>query len=151
MKFGDGYAASLDVTAHELTHAVTAQTAGLEYKCQSGALNESMSDIFASNVDSNDWEIGEDLPGGTLRDMAHPGNGHPPQPDNVADFVEMPNDGNPYDDSGGVHHNRGIPNYLRVQTIGRDHARQIVYRALPEKLRPDSGFEPARSGRRVAV
>ena len=80
MKFGDGYAASLDVTAHELTHAVTAQTAGLEYKCQSGALNESMSDIFASNVDSDDWEIGEDLPGGALRDMAHPENGDPPQP-----------------------------------------------------------------------
>ena len=58
MKFGDGYAASLDVTAHELTHAITDRTADLEYKCQSGALNESMSDIFASNVDSEDWEIG---------------------------------------------------------------------------------------------
>ena len=66
MKFGDGYGASLDVTAHELTHAITDRTANLEYKCQSGALNESMSDIFASNVDSDDWEIGEDLPGGAL-------------------------------------------------------------------------------------
>jgi Zn-dependent metalloprotease len=148
MKFGDGYAASLDVTAHELTHAVTAATAGLEYQCQSGALNESMSDIFASNVDDDDWEIGEDLPGGALRDMAHPENGHPPQPDNVADYVEMPNDGNPYNDSGGVHYNSGIPNhayYLMVQAIGRDHAQQIVYRALTEKLKPDSGFEDFRT------
>ena len=62
MKFGDGYAASLDVTAHELTHAITDRTADLEYSCQSGALNESMSDIFAANVDDEDWEIGEDLP-----------------------------------------------------------------------------------------
>jgi Zn-dependent metalloprotease len=148
MKFGDGYAASLDVTAHELTHAITDRTADLEYKCQSGALNESMSDIFASNVDSDDWEIGEDLPGGALRDMAHPENGHPPQPGNVRDFVEMPNDGNPYNDSGGVHYNSGIPNrayYLMVQSIGRKAAEQIVYRALTEKLEPDSGFEDFRT------
>ena len=148
MKFGDGYGASLDVTAHELTHAITDRTANLEYKCQSGALNESMSDIFASNVDSDDWEIGEDLPGGALRDMAHPENGHPPQPGNVRDFVEMPNDGNPYNDSGGVHYNSGIPNrayYLMVQSIGRKAAEQIVYRALTEKLEPDSGFEDFRT------
>jgi bacillolysin len=60
MVCGDGYASSLDVTAHELTHAVTEETAGLEYQCQSGALNESMSDTFASNVDDDDWQIGED-------------------------------------------------------------------------------------------
>src|SRR3954463_130070 len=148
MKFGDGYAASLDVTAHELTHAITDRTTDLEYKCQSGALNESMSDIFASNVDSDDWEIGEDLPGGALRDMAHPENGPPPQPGNVRDYVEMPNDGNPYNDSGGVHYNSGIPNhayYLMVQSIGRRAAEQIVYRALTEKLEPDSGFEDFRT------
>ena len=139
MKFGDGYASSLDVTAHELTHAVTNLTADLEYQCQSGALNESMSDIFASNVDSDDWEIGEDLPGGALRDMANPANGDPPQPAHVDDFVEMPNDGSPFNDNGGVHYNSGIPNhayYLMVQSIGRKAAEQIVYRALTEKLEP---------------
>jgi Zn-dependent metalloprotease len=148
MKFGDGYAASLDVTAHEITHAVTNLTADLEYQCQSGALNESMSDIFASNVDSDDWEIGEDLPGGALRDMANPANGDPPQPAHVDDFVEMPNDGSPFNDNGGVHYNSGIPNhayYLMVQAIGRDRAEQIVYRALTEKLRSDSGFEDFRT------
>jgi Zn-dependent metalloprotease len=148
MKFGDGYAASLDVTAHELTHAITDRTADLEYRCQSGALNEAMSDIFASNVDTDDWEIGEDLPGGALRDMANPADGDPPQPAHVDDFVEMPNDGSPFNDNGGVHYNSGIPNhayYLMVQAIGRRAAEQIVYRALTEKLEPDSGFEDFRT------
>jgi Zn-dependent metalloprotease len=148
MKFGDGYASSLDVTAHELTHAVTNLTADLEYSCQSGALNEAMSDIFASNVDSDDWEIGEDLPGGALRDMADPANGDPPQPAHTDDFVEMPNDRSPFNDNGGVHYNSGIPNhayYLMVQKIGLRSAEQIVYRALTEKLESDSGFEDFRT------
>jgi Zn-dependent metalloprotease len=148
MKFGDGYASSLDVTAHELTHAVTNRTADLDYSCQPGALNEAMSDIFASNVDTDDWEIGEDLPGGALRDMADPAGGHPPQPAHTDDFVEMPNDGSPFNDNGGVHYNSGIPNhayYLMVQAIGRDRAEQIVYRALTEKLEHDSGFEDFRT------
>jgi Zn-dependent metalloprotease len=148
MVFGDGYASSLDITAHELTHAVTEMTAGLEYQCQSGALNESMSDIFASNVDTDDWEIGEDLPGGAIRDMQNPANGDPPQPAHVDDFNTMPNDGNPFNDHGGVHYNSGIPNhayYLMVQAIGRDRAEQIVYRALTEKLEPDSNFEDFRT------
>jgi Zn-dependent metalloprotease len=147
MVFGDGYA-SLDITAHELTHAVTERTAGLEYQCQSGALNESMSDIFASNVDEDDWEIGEDLPGGAIRDMADPADGDPPQPAHTDDFNEMPNDGNPFNDHGGVHYNSGIPNhayYLMVRSIGRDAAEQIVYRALTEKLEPDSSFEDFRT------
>jgi len=148
MKFGDGYASSLDVTAHELTHAVTNRTADLDYSCQPGALNEAMSDIFASNVDTDDWEIGEDLPGGALRDMADPASGHPPQPAHTDDFVEMPNDGSPFNDNGGVHYNSGIPKhayYLMVQAIGRDRAEQIVYRALTEKLEHDSGFEDFRT------
>src|SRR5215208_214663 len=148
MKFGDGYASSLDVTAHELTHAVTNRTADLDYSCQPGALNEAMSDVFASNVDTDDWEIGEDLPGGALRDMADPAGGHPPQPAHTDDFVEMPNDGSPFNDNGGVHYNSGIPNHayhLMVQAIGRDRAEQIVYRALTEKLEHDSGFEDFRT------
>ena len=53
----------------------------------------------------------------------------------------MPNDGNPFNDHGGVHYNSGIPNhayYLMVQAIGRDAAEAIVYRALTEELEPDS-------------
>ncbi|MGF3948647.1 M4 family metallopeptidase, partial [Staphylococcus aureus] len=53
MVFGDGdgvvfgrFTASLDVIGHELTHGVTEHTAGLVYSGQSGALNESVSDVF---------------------------------------------------------------------------------------------------------
>jgi Zn-dependent metalloprotease len=76
--------------------------------------------------------------------MEHPGNGHPPQPAHVDDFNEMPNDGSPFNDHGGVHYNSGIPNhayYLMVEAIGRDAAKAIVYGALTEELGPDSGFE----------
>jgi Zn-dependent metalloprotease len=107
-----------------------------------------MSDIFASNVDDDDWLIGEDLPTGALRDMEQPGNGHPPQPAHVDDFNEMPNDGSPFNDHGGVHYNSGIPNhayYLMVKAIGRDAAEAIVYRALTEELGSDSGFEDFRT------
>ena len=50
MVFGDGdgvifgrFTASLDVIGHELTHGVTEHTAGLTYRNQSGALNQSVS------------------------------------------------------------------------------------------------------------
>ena len=53
--FGDGdgevfdrFTKPLDVTVHEFTHGVTQFTAGLTYQGQSGALNESVSDVFAS-------------------------------------------------------------------------------------------------------
>ncbi len=107
-----------------------------------------MSDIFASNVDTDDWEIGEDLPGGALRDMANPANGDPPQPAHVDDFGEMPNDGNPYNDHGGVHYNSGIPNhayYLMVQAIGRDGGGADRLPRADREARADSGFEDFRT------
>jgi len=148
MAFGEGYGLSLDVTAHELTHALTERTANLRYECQSGALNEAMSDIFAANVDPEDWEIGEDLPSGALRDMRDPSNGDPPQPGHVDDYDTRPNDGDPFNDSGGVHYNSGIINrayYLMVQLIGRDAAERVVYKALTERLEEDSSFEDFRT------
>jgi Zn-dependent metalloprotease len=50
MFFCQGFAGPLDVTAHEVTHAVTERTAGLDYEGESGALNEALSDMFASNT-----------------------------------------------------------------------------------------------------
>lgn len=152
MKFGEGYGLSLDVTAHELTHAITSETANLEYKCQSGALNESMSDIFGANVDPDDWLIGEDLPGGAIRDMRDPERFG--QPAHVDDYDSRVNDGTAFTDYGGVHGNSGIPNhayYQMVQAIGRDEAEQIVYRALTEHLRPDSNFEGFRTASLTAA
>jgi Zn-dependent metalloprotease len=63
---------SLDILAHEFTHAVTsnsinstATSLGLIYNGQSGALNESYSDIFAVMIDTGDWLFGEDVPANT--------------------------------------------------------------------------------------
>lgn len=77
MVYGDGdgstlsnLAASMDVTAHELTHAVTGATSNLTYSGESGGLNESMSDIFGETcewfrdgqvVSANTWKVGEDV------------------------------------------------------------------------------------------
>ena len=82
MWFGDGdgtmfsdFTKSLDVIGHELTHGVTQYTANLAYSGQSGALNESLSDVFGSLVkqyalqqtaDQADWLIGADVVGPEL-------------------------------------------------------------------------------------
>lgn len=149
MVFGDGdgrlftdFTMSIDVIAHELTHGVTEHTAGLEYHNQSGALNESMSDVFGSlvkqwsldqTVKQADWLIGAevftpDVNGDALRSMKDPGHayndrilGKDPQPGHMRDYVEMSDteDG----DYGGVHINSGIPNrafYLTAHGIGGD-------------------------------
>lgn len=147
MIFGDGdgvlfsdFTKSLDVIAHELTHGVTEFSAGLEYHNQSGALNESISDVFGSLVkqwsnqqtaEQADWLIGAEVftpgtSGDALRSMKAPGKaynnpvlGRDPQPDNMSKYVHLPDtdDG----DNGGVHINSGIPNrafYLTAIGIG---------------------------------
>src|SRR5947207_451002 len=73
MIFGDGdgvlfnrFTISVDVIGHELTHGVTQHESNLVYRRQSGALNESLSDVFGSLVkqypnqtaDKADWLIG---------------------------------------------------------------------------------------------
>ena len=94
MVYGDGNAAqgcfplarSVDVTAHELTHAVTENESGLIYSGESGGLNEAMSDIFgafteawvdggrtgALAVSAATWTIGEDVLPPALRWMNDP-------------------------------------------------------------------------------
>ncbi|HEY2221385.1 M4 family metallopeptidase [Actinomycetospora sp.] len=136
MVFGDGdgrlfsdFTGSLDVIAHELTHGVTEHTAALEYHNQSGALNESVSDVFGSVVKQwrlgetaaqADWLIGADIftPGvgaDALRSMKAPGTaynspllGKDPQPARMSDYVQLPD--TERGDFGGVHTNSGIPN-----------------------------------------
>ncbi len=140
MVFGDGYALPLDVTAHEVTHAITERSAGLVYEGESGALNESISDIFGSNLDPEDWEMGEDLPIGAIRDMAHPERFG--DPGHVDDYVDTSAD------HGGVHTNSGIPNraYVNmVESIGRNASAHIVYDAVTQHLSANSGFEDFRT------
>jgi Zn-dependent metalloprotease len=158
MVFGDGdnevfldFTIPVDVMAHELTHGVTQYTANLEYFGQSGALNESMSDVFGSLVkqyslgqsaDEADWLIGagllaERVTGVALRSMKAPGTaydddvlGKDPQPGTMDDYVRTSRD------NGGVHINSGIPNhafYLAATAIGGnawERAGQVWYDVL---------------------
>lgn len=146
MVFGDGdgelftdFTKSIDVIAHELTHGVTEFTAALRYFQQSGALNESMSDVFGSLVKQwvgkqtaadADWLIGAEvftpaIDADALRSMKAPGTafqnnpilGSDPQPDHMSNYVMLPDS----EDNGGVHINSGIPNkafYLTAIRIG---------------------------------
>lgn len=172
MVFGDGdgiiftdFTKSLDVIGHELAHGVTEHTAGLEYHLQSGALNESMSDVFGSLVkqwslaqtaDQADWLIGADVftPGveaDALRSMKAPGTaydnpdfGRDPQPDHMSRFVQLPDTDE--GDNGGVHINSGIPNkafYLTAVAIG-GNAWQAPGRIWYESLKasgPTTNFQ----------
>jgi Zn-dependent metalloprotease len=118
MVYGDTYAGADDVVGHELTHGVTENESNLVYANQSGAINESLSDIFGEFVDltydssfDNDtagvrWDMGEDLPIGAIRDMDTPGDFG--QPDRMSNFFVTPN--TPATDNGGVHTNSGIGN-----------------------------------------
>lgn len=147
MLFGDGdgkefsnLTGSLEVISHELTHGVTDHTSEFEYHNQSGALNESMSDVFGSLVkqwslkqtaEEADWLIGADvwtpgIRGDALRSMKDPGHaynnpkfGKDPQPDRMSRFIHLPD--TKRGDFGGVHFNSGIPNkafFLTAVRIG---------------------------------
>ena len=159
MVYGDGdgtvfkaLSGALDVVAHEFTHAVTEKSANLEYRSQSGALNESMSDIFGylAEGDATDWQMGEDCytpntPGDALRDLQDPTLGD--QPAHMNDYETLPE--TDAGDWGGVHINSGIPNkafYLAATTIN-DNSKiaQIYYRALTAYLTATSQFSDART------
>ncbi len=110
-------ASSLDIVAHELFHGVTAASARLVYADQTGALNESYSDIFGALISNAgktsiadwNWEIGDALSNGleAFRDMANPERfGHPMT---MRDYRLMPN--TRAGDFGGVHYNSGIHNH----------------------------------------
>ncbi|WP_324418075.1 protealysin inhibitor emfourin [Phycicoccus sp.] len=168
MVFGDGdgvvflgFTRSLDVIGHELAHGVTQYTAGLTYQGQSGALNESVSDVFGSLVKQHslgqdaaqaDWLIGAELlapgvKGVALRSMAAPGTayddprlGKDPQPAHLRDYVDTT------DDNGGVHINSGIPNKafhdLAVALGGNawEVAGRVWYDTLTGEIRADCDF-----------
>ncbi|MFF8282958.1 M4 family metallopeptidase [Streptomyces albus] len=169
MVFGDGdgeifrdFTLPVEVIGHELTHGVTQYTANLEYFGQSGALNESVSDVFGSlikqhslgqSAEEADWLIGAGLftdrvEGQALRSMKAPGTaydddvlGKDPQPATMDDYVQTGTD------NGGVHINSGIPNHafykLAVDLGGNawERAGQIWYDTLTSgRLTPDADF-----------
>ena len=171
MVYGDGdgqlfnrFTIAVDVIGHELTHGVTQYMSNLDYQGQSGALNESFSDVFGSLVkqrklnqtaDQADWLIGEGLltasvHGVALRSMKAPGTayddpvlGKDPQPADMAHYV------NTTQDNGGVHINSGIPNhafYLTAVASGGyawEKAGKIWYAAGRDKFRSTTDFQGA--------
>jgi Zn-dependent metalloprotease len=154
-------AKSLDVAAHEFTHGVIQYSSGLEYENQSGALNESFSDIFGEMVElsvkgANDWLIGADS-GIIDRDMSNPGavktlpDWHP-YPSKMSEYWGADDPKlNRFDkkDRGGVHINSSIINksyYNLCQTIKPEVAAKIYYRCLVYFLKPKSKFIDCRLG-----
>jgi bacillolysin len=123
MVYGSGFSQADDVVGHELTHGVTQYESNLFYYYQSGAINESLSDIFGEFVDQTNgtgtdtagvkWKIGEDLPIGAIRDMANPTASPFFDPDKMShsNYYEGP------DDSGGVHTNSGVNNKAAVLMV----------------------------------
>ncbi len=128
MTYGQGFASADDVIGHELTHGVTERTASLFYYFQSGAINESMSDVFGELIDQSyggsstdnpsvKWQMGEDLPAsiGIIRSMSTPADYE--QPDKMTDTTYYVNFATPEEasyggnnDQGGVHTNSGVNN-----------------------------------------
>jgi Zn-dependent metalloprotease len=131
MTYGDGDQSIfatfmlIDVVGHEMFHGVTENTSGLDYSGESGALNESMSDVFGVSlrqwargltVDKDSWLVGPGIftskvKGQALRSMTAPGTayndpklGKDPQPDHYSKLYTGSSD------NGGVHINSGIPN-----------------------------------------
>lgn len=158
MIYGDGdgqtfkeLSGASDVVAHELTHAVTERTAGLEYSYQPGALNESFSDVFGYFVDPDNWLMGEDVytpdqDGDALRSLKNPEDYN--QPAHMDQYQKGS------EDNGGVHTNSGIPNkaaYLTITDIGKDKAEQIYYLALTEYLTQNAQFTDAKIALTVAA
>lgn len=124
------FAEHLDIIAHELAHGVTEFTSNLVYMNQSGALNESFSDIFGiiiRNWDASEpetggdtagwnWEIGSNLGHGNrpLRDMRDPGRtGEPAHMDQYSTHPA---------DNGGVHTNSNIHNKAAYVLLTARHA-----------------------------
>lgn len=179
VRFGKGtksdmdYIVAIDVVGHEWTHAVTQYTAGLEYESESGALDESFSDIFGTMVEffaqggEGDYLIGEDIWAGPgkYRSMRNPNDES--QPDTYdGDYWINTSGCNPngYNDLCGVHTNSGVQNYwfyllaeggsgkndngysFSVTTIGREKAAAIAYRNLTYYLTSTSDYFDARTG-----
>lgn len=116
MVYCDDLADADDVVGHEMTHGVTDHESNLLYYYQSGAINESFSDVWGEFIDLTNgkgddsgsvrWLLGEDLTaiGGAIRDMQFPGTFGDP------DRMTSGNYWTSSADSGGVHINSGINN-----------------------------------------
>lgn len=146
-------ARGLDVGGHEMTHGVIEKTANLEYQDESGALNESFADVFATMIDL-DWLIGEDVmkpgitPNNCLRNMQDPHNNESAN----SPFYQPKHMSEKYtgsQDNGGVHINSGITNhafylFATNSNVGTAKAEKVYYKALTDYLVKSSQFKDCR-------
>lgn len=169
MTYGDGDGSTftpltgLDVTGHEITHGLTEFTANLVYQNESGALNESFSDIFGNTIENYarpsqwNWRIGEDItPAGAIRNMQNPNQYGDPDTYGGTNWYTGAAD------NGGVHTNSGVQNkWYYILTIGETgtndlgqaynvtgqgwvKARAIAFRNLTVYLTTNSDYADAR-------
>ncbi|MFJ9665867.1 M4 family metallopeptidase [Streptomyces sp. NPDC101219] len=183
MTYGDGSGnanplTSIDVAAHEMTHGLTSNTAGLIYSGESGGLNEATSDIFGSTVEfyaGNSSDVGDYLIG---EEIDINGDGTPLR------YMDKPSkDGKSKDSwysgigSIDVHYSSGVANHffyllaegsgtktingitydsptsdgLPVTGIGRGKAEKIWFRALTTKFTSTTNYAAARTGTLAAA
>ncbi len=125
-------AAALDIVGHEMFHGVTDHTSRLEYAGQSGALNESYSDIFGVIIANRgkpdtrtwNWLMGDGFDNGKpFRDMSNPPRRG--QPDHMQNFKVLPNTRR--GDWGGVHTNSGIHNKAAYNVLIAADAAGLVF------------------------
>lgn len=170
MTYGDGNGTTfdpltaIDITGHEIAHGLTSNTANLAYSNESGALNESFSDIFGVSVESFannnalNWIIGEDATpnGNGIRNMSNPNAFSDP------DTYLGTNYYTGTQDNGGVHTNSGVQNFwyyllavggsgtndignaYTVNGLGTLNASKIAFRNLTFYLSPNSDYQDAR-------
>lgn len=175
MSYGDGQGnntpfTALDVCGHEMTHGVSQYMVGgggLNYAGESGALNESFSDIFGNTIEhfsrpsQYSWLIGEDIFSGGIRNMSNPNSFNDPDTYQGLHWAST-NNPNSTNDYGGVHTNSGVQNYAyylmvtggsgtndngnsyNITGIGWDDAINIVYKALTY-LSTNSNFSDSRA------
>jgi len=166
MTYGDGDGIDylpftpIEIVAHEITHGVTEHSADLIYSEESGALNESFSDIFGTAIDfyknpkTANYLMGDAMsPTHTaFRSMQNPNDYG--DPDTYKGLF--------WDPDQEVHNNSGVQNYwfyllceggtgtndlgntFSVQAIGMENAAQIAYRNLTVYLTPSSTYADAR-------
>ncbi|MFF0472899.1 M4 family metallopeptidase [Streptomyces sp. NPDC004284] len=178
MTYGDGSGntkplTSIDVAAHEMTHGVTSNTAGLVYSGESGGLNEATSDIFAAAVefyannpsDPGDYLVGEKINingnGTPLRYMDKPskdgaskdswysgiGNVDVHYSSGPANhFFYLLSEGSGAKTVNGVNYDSPTSDGLPVTGIGIDKARLIWFKALTTKFNSSTNYAGARTG-----
>jgi Zn-dependent metalloprotease len=171
MTYGDGNGTTftiltgLDVCGHEVTHGLTSNSSQLVYQNESGALNESYSDIFGTTIENYgrpanwNWKIGTDITpsGNGIRDMQNPKLFNHPNCYLGQYYYTGTND------NGGVHTNSGVSNYwfylltaggtgtndisnpYTVNGIGMASAARIAFRALTVYYTPSTNFANARA------